>query len=85
MSLQLEQAADFREDFALRARWFVREAGGEVARRYQEAVDSTLRLLCAQPEMGRKRRFRHPLLQGLRSFPVQRPFPPAPHLLPHGR
>lgn len=74
MSLRLAQAADFQEDFALRARWYVREAGGEVALRYHAAVDSTLRLLCDQPELGRKRRFRHPKLQGLRSFLVQRPF-----------
>ena len=74
MSLRLEQAADFQEDFALRARWYVREAGGEVALRYQAAVDSTFRLLCEQPELGRKRRFRHPKLRELRSFPIQRPF-----------
>src|SRR5205809_124799 len=74
MRLPLEQAAYFREDFALRALWYVREAGAKVARRYQEAVDATLRLLCSQPELGRKRQFRHPRLQGLRSFPIQRPF-----------
>ncbi|MBI3850156.1 MAG: type II toxin-antitoxin system RelE/ParE family toxin [Verrucomicrobia bacterium] len=74
MSLALERAADFQIDFALRALWYVREAGGEVARHYEEAVDSALRLLCIQPELGRKRRFRHPKLQGLRSFPVQKPF-----------
>lgn len=74
MSLPLERAADFREDFALRALWYVREAGGDVARRYEAAVDATLQLLCAQPDLGRKRRFRNPKLQGLRSISIRRPF-----------
>jgi plasmid stabilization system protein ParE len=74
MSLPLQRGADFKEDFALRALWYVREAGGEVARRYEAAVDATLQLLCAHPDLGRQRRFRHPKLQGLRSIPVRRPF-----------
>jgi plasmid stabilization system protein ParE len=52
----------------------VREAGDEVARRFQKALDSKLRLLCEQPGLGRIRRFRHPKLQGLRSLAVERPF-----------
>lgn len=74
MRLELQQGEVFREDFALRARWYVREAGGAVAFRYQKAVDATLELLCVQPGLGRKRRFRHSSLQGLHSFPVQKPF-----------
>lgn len=52
MSLALEKAEDFREDFALRALWYVREAGEEVARGFQKAVDTTLNRLCVQPELG---------------------------------
>jgi plasmid stabilization system protein ParE len=37
-------------------------------------VDARLGLLCDQPDLGRIRRFRHPKLQGLRSFTVKRPF-----------
>jgi len=74
VSLGLQKADAFREDFALQALWYVRQAGDEVARRFQKAVDSTLSLLCAQPGIGRTRRFRHPKLQGLRSFAVGRPF-----------
>jgi len=74
MSLRLEQADSFREDFALQALWYVREAGEDVARRFHEAVDSTMRSLCRQPDLGRIRRFRHPTLQGLRSIPLERPF-----------
>lgn len=74
MSLALEKAEAFREDFALQALWYVREAREDVARRFEPAVDATLRRLCAQPDLGRARQFRHPKLQGLRSLPVARPF-----------
>ncbi len=74
MSLGLQKADAFLEDFTLQALWYVRKAGDEVARRFQKAVDSTLRLLCEQPGLGRIRRFRHPKLQGLRWFAVERPF-----------
>ncbi len=72
--MRLEKSDAFREDFALRALWYVRQAGEDVARRFQQAVDATLRLLCEQPGIGRERRFRHPRLQGLRSLVVERPF-----------
>ncbi len=74
MSLVLQKADDFREDFALRALWYVREAGADVARRFQESVEATLRQLCLYPGLGRERLFRHPELQGLRSFRIERPF-----------
>jgi plasmid stabilization system protein ParE len=74
VSLGLQKADAFREDFTMQALWYVRQAGDEVARRFQKAVDSTLSLLCEQPGIGRIRRFRHPKLQGLRSFPLKRPF-----------
>jgi plasmid stabilization system protein ParE len=74
VSLQLEQTAAFSEDLALRALWYVRQAGADVARRYQKAVDATLNLLTVQPDLGRKRHFQHPKLHGLRSLPVHPPF-----------
>lgn len=72
--MKLEKADAFREDFAWQALWYVRQVGDDVARRFQQAVDSTLRLLCEQPWIGRERRFRHPKLSDLRSFTVERPF-----------
>ena len=45
MSRVLQKADDFLEDFALRALWYVREAGPDVARRFQESVDATLQQL----------------------------------------
>jgi plasmid stabilization system protein ParE len=74
MSLSLQKADAFREDFTLQALWYVRQAGEDVAGRFQQAVDSTLTQLCAQPDIGRRRHFRHPKLQGLRSFAIRRPF-----------
>lgn len=53
MSLRLERAEAFLEDFTLQALWYVRQAGGNVARRFQETVDARLRLLCEQPGLGR--------------------------------
>lgn len=52
MSQKLEKADGFRTDFAIQALWYLREAGEEVARRFQQAVDSTLQRLCAQPDIG---------------------------------
>ena len=46
MSLALQKADAFLEDFALQALWYVRQAGDEVARRFQQAVESRLRSLC---------------------------------------
>ena len=74
MSLALQKADAFLEDFALQALWYVRQAGDEVARRFQQAVESRLRLLCEQPGLGRLRGFNHSKLQGLRSFALERPF-----------
>jgi len=72
--MRVEKADAFRRDFASQALWYVRRAEGDLAHRFQQAVDSTLRLLCDQPGIGRERRFRNPRLQGLRSLVVERPF-----------
>lgn len=74
MSRRLERSDAFREDFALQALWYVRQGEAELGRRYQRAVEATLQLLLREPEIGRRRGFRHPKLAGLRSMAVQRPF-----------
>ena len=74
MSRAVAKAADFKQDFALRFAWYVDEAGPEVARRFQSALDQTLSKLANRPDLGRPRNFRNPRLQGLRSLPVERPF-----------
>ena len=74
MSLALQKADAFLEDFALQVLWYVREAGEDIARSFHQAIDSRLNLLCSQPGLGRARRFKHPKLQGLRSFALEHPF-----------
>lgn len=74
MNLQLQRSDAFIADFEQQARWYVQEAGVVVARRYLSALDATLTPHCQQPGLGRVRRFRHPLLKGIRSFRVNPPF-----------
>jgi len=38
------------------------------------AVLATLRLLATQPDLGRRRKFRHSALRGIRSFRLTSPF-----------
>ena len=62
--------ADVQKEFA----WYWDEAGEEVAWRFETAVERTLIAIARQPGLGRERRFRHPILRGLRSFRVEPPF-----------
>lgn len=72
--MKVRKSSAFFADFEHIARWYVREAGPEVAQRWLDALDATLEELKSTPGLGRLRRFPHPELQGLRSFRVQRPF-----------
>jgi plasmid stabilization system protein ParE len=81
MKLALHRSDDFNRDFDLQYRWYLEQAGEAVAERYLEAVLATLRLLAAQPELGRRRNFRHPDLQDIRSFRLASPF--GVHLIFH--
>lgn len=62
--------ADVQKEFA----WYWDEAGEEVAWRFEAAVERTLLAIAQQPGLGRERRFRNPVLRGLRSFRVEPPF-----------
>jgi len=74
MSLAVQRADWFKEDFDRHYRWYLARAGETVAEGYLAAVERTVEELEQHPEMGRLRRFRHPELQGIRSFFVERPF-----------
>ncbi|MBI4625870.1 MAG: transposase [Verrucomicrobia bacterium] len=74
MSLSLRRADGFLGDFDHQYQWYLAEAGETVARRYLDAVWRTLEEIASHPGIGRLRRFRHPSLQGLRSFRVRPPF-----------
>ena len=62
--------ADVQRQFA----WYWDEVDLELAWRFETAVEDTLHELGRHPQLGRRRRFRHPLLVGLRSFRVEPPF-----------
>ena len=74
MSLPLRRSEDFDGDFDLQYRWYLEHADATVANRYLDAVWATLLLLVTQPELGRRRRFRHSALKNLRSYRVVAPF-----------
>jgi toxin ParE1/3/4 len=74
MSLLIRKSEFFAADFELQYRWYDSQAGEQVASRYLLVVDQTLAFLAIQPGLGRVRHFRHPELQGLRSFHVEKPF-----------
>jgi toxin ParE1/3/4 len=74
MTLALHRSDDFNRDFDLQYRWYLEQAGEAVAERYLQALLGTLRLLATQPGLGRQRKFRHPALQGVRSFRLASPF-----------
>jgi toxin ParE1/3/4 len=74
MSLSLRRSELFIRDFEIQVDWYFRRAGEEIAVGYLEALDRTLAQLARHPGLGRIRHFRHPKLQGLRSFRVAPPF-----------
>ena len=74
MSLVIQKAAFFKQDFANQFGWYVDEAGPDVARRFQVALDSSLQKVGRQPDLGRLRRFRNLKLHRLRSITLDRPF-----------
>jgi toxin ParE1/3/4 len=74
MSLPVEKSQLFESDVTSQFGRYVNEAGEQVAWRFLAAVELTLAKLGKQPDMGSLRRFRNPLLHGLRSFRVEPPF-----------
>ena len=51
--MTLEKAEFFMRDYAKQFAWFVDEAGENVARRFQTALDQALNQLLRQPDLGR--------------------------------
>jgi toxin ParE1/3/4 len=74
MKSTLGRADAFNKDFDQQYRWYLREAGDQVAGRFLSAVENTLQLLLKQPDLGRRRRFRNPALAEFRSYRVETPF-----------
>jgi plasmid stabilization system protein ParE len=74
MKLLLHRAEDFNADFDQQYRWYLEQAGEELAERFLNPVLLTLHSLARQSDLGRRRKFRHPSLRNLRSFRVNPPF-----------
>jgi toxin ParE1/3/4 len=74
MKVSLHRADEFNADFDQQYRWYLAEAGEEIAERFLRAATNTLLLLSEQPDLGPRRKFRHPLLHDLRSIQVEQPF-----------
>ena len=74
MSVALHRSEYFNLDFELQYRWYLREAGEEIAERYFAAVIAALHRLARNPGLGRERKFRSEALKGLHSQQVSRPF-----------
>ncbi|HWC61513.1 MAG TPA: type II toxin-antitoxin system RelE/ParE family toxin [Verrucomicrobiae bacterium] len=74
MKLSLHRAEQFNLDFDQQYRWYLKEAGEAVAERFLHAVETTLRLLLQQPELGPRKNFKNPVLADIRFFRVERPF-----------
>lgn len=58
-------------DLTNQYRWYLDNAGEEVAERFLATFDATVERLAQIPELGRRRRFRDPELAGLRSLAVR--------------
>jgi toxin ParE1/3/4 len=74
VNLSIRKSPFFQEDVTSQFEWYFDNAGEKLARRFFNAVDTTLLKLARQPDLGRRRRFKHSLLSGLRSFQVESPF-----------
>ncbi|HEX3889904.1 MAG TPA: type II toxin-antitoxin system RelE/ParE family toxin [Verrucomicrobiae bacterium] len=74
MNLVIEKTPLFHADVTGQFGWYFDEAGEELAWRFFNAADQTLLKLARQPDLGRRRKFRHPMLRDLCSFQVEHPF-----------
>lgn len=72
MSLAIHKAEFFKQDFVNQFGWYVDEAGPDVARRFQVALDNSLQKISRQPDLGRRRRLMH----GTRDLPRRLVEPP---------
>jgi plasmid stabilization system protein ParE len=74
MISRIEATEAAREDLAAQSDWYHDKAGRDIAERYLDSVQQTLRMLQKQPDLGRVRKFRDSRLHGLRSSVVQGAF-----------
>jgi toxin ParE1/3/4 len=74
VSLGIRQSDYFWADLLKQVDWYRDHASPEVAERYVNAVEATLRELANAPGLGRPRFTDWPGLAGIRSWRVQKPY-----------
>lgn len=74
MNLVVHKSAFFHLDVTNQFGWYCEKVGEELSWRFFNAADSTLMKVAGQPDLGAIRRFRNPLLRGLRPIAVESPF-----------
>ena len=74
MILPVEKSDHFLKDFDIAFEWYADQAGEDIALRYFQSIEFSVRLLAEAPDLGVKCKFKHPSLRGMRFFLVQRPF-----------
>lgn len=60
MNLGINKSPLYHADVTSQFGWYFNEAGEELALRFFNATDQTLYKLARQPDLGRRRKFRHP-------------------------
>jgi plasmid stabilization system protein ParE len=79
MSLRIYYAPWFDADNQFRVAWYAEKGGEELAERFVTAVERTVKKLTENPNWGRRRYPREPLLAGIYAVSIVRPF--QKHLL----
>lgn len=74
MKLLLHRAEKFNADFDQQYRWYLQQAGEELASRFLDALEITLEKLVMEPDLGRQRKFRNAALADICSFQIEKPF-----------
>ena len=70
MTVGVRIAGRAEADLTHQYRWYLDNAGAEIAERFLATFDVTVAQLAKNPQLGRARRFRAPELAGIRSLPV---------------
>ena len=74
MSLEVFISRRAEEDITRQYQWYLENADEDVSERYLTAVHQTIMRISEIPNLGARRRFAAPELEGIRSFQVARPF-----------
>lgn len=74
MSRGISIALRAEKDLTLQYRWYIANAGSEIAESYLIAVHETILQIAEWPDIGYRRHFKAPELIGIRSITAKKPF-----------